>query len=101
MGGQWTKESNGSCRIQAEESGTFIVARVLDEIIFEHAHEDGGQETSEQHHRHAAVDDGEPMNLQHIQQLTLRESSSSIQLIHFVQMQSISRAQGSFSILVP
>ena len=48
----------------AEVGGTFIVARVLDEVIFEHAHEDGGQEPSQQHDRHAAVDDREPVDLQ-------------------------------------
>ena len=48
----------------AEVGGTFIVARVLDEVIFEHAHEDGGQEPSQQHDRYAAVDDREPVDLQ-------------------------------------
>ncbi len=42
---------------------SLVVARILDEVVLQHAHEDGGQETREQQHRHAAVDDGEPVDL--------------------------------------
>ena len=40
-----------------------LVARVLDEVGLEHAHEDGGQEAGQQQHGHARVDDGEPVDL--------------------------------------
>ncbi len=43
---------------------TFIIPCVLDEVILQHTHEDGGQEAGQQKHRDARVDDGEPVNLQ-------------------------------------
>ncbi len=42
---------------------SLIVTRVLDEVVLEHTHEDGGQEARQQQHRHTAVDYGEPMDL--------------------------------------
>ena len=42
---------------------TFVITGVLDEVLFEDAHEDGGQEASQQQHRHTRVDDAEPVNL--------------------------------------
>ncbi len=48
-----------------ERAPTFlIVLRILDEVVLQHPHEDGGQETGQQQHRHARVDDAEPMDLQ-------------------------------------
>ena len=35
----------------------------LDEVIFEHAHQNGGQEARQQQHRDTGVDDGEPVDL--------------------------------------
>ncbi len=45
------------------KSRTIILARVLDEVVLQHAHQDGGQEARQQQHRHAAVDDAEPVDL--------------------------------------
>lgn len=42
---------------------TFIVTCILQEIILEHPHEDGGQEAGEKQHRDARVDDAEPVDL--------------------------------------
>lgn len=52
---------------------TLIVACVLYEVILEHAHENGGQKSSQKHHCHAAVDDGEPVYLQDNRVLTTFE----------------------------
>jgi hypothetical protein len=35
----------------------------FDKISFKHPHHDGGQEASQEQHRDAAVDDGEPVDL--------------------------------------
>ena len=43
---------------------TFIVTGVLNKVLFEDAHEDGGQEAGQQQHRHTRVDDAEPVDLQ-------------------------------------
>ena len=43
---------------------TFIVPGILDKVLFEDAHEDGGQEASQQQHRHTRVYDAEPVDLQ-------------------------------------
>jgi hypothetical protein len=40
----------------------------LCEVVLEHSHEDGGQEAREQEHRDAAVDDGEPVDVQVLRQ---------------------------------
>ena len=42
---------------------TFLIAGVLEEVVLQHPHEDGGQEAREQQHRHARVDDAEPVDL--------------------------------------
>ena len=42
---------------------SLIIFRVLDKIVLQNPHEDGRQEARQQQHCHAAVDDGEPMNL--------------------------------------
>ena len=44
--------------------GLLVVGRVLDKVVLEHAHEDGGQEAGEQEDGDAGVDDGEPVDLQ-------------------------------------
>ena len=44
--------------------GVLVVDCVLDEVVLEHAHEDGGQESGEQQHGDAGVDDGEPVDLE-------------------------------------
>mmetsp|Transcript_18486 Transcript_18486/g.45975 ORF Transcript_18486/g.45975 Transcript_18486/m.45975 type:complete len:697 (-) Transcript_18486:14-2104(-) len=41
-----------------------VVARVLNEVVLQHAHQDSGQEPREQQHGDAAVDDAEPVDLQ-------------------------------------
>ena len=50
-------------------STLLIVPGVLDEVLFEDAHEDGGQEASQQQHRHTRVYDAEPVDLQEGQSL--------------------------------
>ena len=50
-------------------STLLVVPGVLDKVLFEDAHEDGGQETSQQQHRHTRVDDAEPVDLQDTQSL--------------------------------
>ena len=47
----------------AQGRHTFIIPAVLDEVLFEDAHEDGGQEAGQQQHRHTRVDDAEPVDL--------------------------------------
>ena len=42
---------------------TIVVARVLDKVVLEDPHQDGGEEAGKQQHRHAGVDDGEPVDL--------------------------------------
>jgi hypothetical protein len=42
---------------------TIIIAGVLDEVVLQHAHQDGRQEAGQQQHRDAAVDDAEPVDL--------------------------------------
>ena len=49
---------------QHAERAHLVVAAVLDKVVLEHAHEDGGQEPGQQQHRDAAVDDREPVDLQ-------------------------------------
>ena len=44
-------------------STCFVISGVLDEVLLEDTHEDGGQEASQQQHRHTRVDDAEPVNL--------------------------------------
>ena len=51
-------------RSQAATEHTFIIPCVLDKVLLEDAHEDGGQEARQQQHRHARVDDAEPVDLQ-------------------------------------
>ncbi len=36
---------------------------IFEEVILQHPKQDGGQEARQQQHSHAAVDDGEPMDL--------------------------------------
>ena len=50
-------------------STLLIVPGVLDKILFEDAHEDGGQEAGQQQHRHTRVYDAEPVDLQDRQSL--------------------------------
>lgn len=45
-------------------SAHLVVARVLDKVVLQDAHEDGGQEAGEEQHGDAGVDDGEPVDLQ-------------------------------------
>ena len=40
-----------------------IAAGVLEEVVFQHTQQDGGQEAGEKQHSHAGVDDGEPVDL--------------------------------------
>ena len=51
---------------------TFIILSVLDKILLEDTHEDGGQEASQQKHCHTGVDDTEPVDLQEKQKFTCR-----------------------------
>ena len=50
-------------KIGVKEITSLIIAREFDEVILEHPHEDGGQEAGEKQHRHAGVDDAEPVDL--------------------------------------
>ena len=51
--------------IAVRSTGTcFIILGVLDEVLFEDPHEDGGQEARQQQHRHTRVYDAEPVDLQ-------------------------------------
>ena len=45
-------------------STLLIITGVFDKVLFEDAHEDGGQEAGQQQHRHTRVDDAEPVDLQ-------------------------------------
>jgi len=54
-----------------------VLARVLDEVVLQHAHQDGGKESCEKEHRHAAVDDGEPVNFE-----VLRQERVAAVLLH-------------------
>ena len=45
-------------------STCFVVSGVLDKVLFEDAHEDGGQEAGQQQHCYTRVDDAEPVDLQ-------------------------------------
>ncbi len=42
----------------------FIISGVLDEVLSEDPHEDGGQEARQEQHRHTRVYDAEPVDLQ-------------------------------------
>ena len=42
----------------------FIISGVLDKVLFEDPHENGGQEARQQQHRHTRVYDAEPVDLQ-------------------------------------
>jgi hypothetical protein len=51
--------------IAVRTTGTcFIILGVLDKVLFEDPHEDGGQEARQQQHRHTRVYDTEPVDLQ-------------------------------------
>lgn len=58
---------NGRTRIPRATFRTcFVVTRVLDEVCLENSHEDSGQESRQQQHSHARVDDAEPVDLRNI-----------------------------------
>ncbi len=51
--------------IAVRSTGTcFIILGVLDKVLFEDPHKDGGQEARQQQHRHTRVYDAEPVDLQ-------------------------------------
>ena len=60
--------SNSKTVLFHMELTCFIVLGVLEKVLLEDAHENGGQEARQQQHRHTRVDDAEPVNLQFIAQ---------------------------------
>jgi hypothetical protein len=42
---------------------TFVLPGVFDKVVLQNAHQDGGEEASEQQHGDTGVDDGEPVDL--------------------------------------
>lgn len=57
-------EANSGHALENRKEHTLtVIARILDEVCLQHAHQDGGQEAGQQQHGHARVDDGEPVDL--------------------------------------
>ena len=56
---------------------SLILARVLHKVILQHAHQNGCEETGEKQHGNAAVDDGEPVDLE-----VLRQERVAAVLLH-------------------
>ena len=54
---------NSGYRARGCQGTGLVVAGELDEVVLQHPHEDGGEEASEKQHRHARVDDAEPVDL--------------------------------------
>lgn len=59
---------------------SLVILGVLDEVVLEDPHENGRQEARQQQHCHAAVDDGEPMNLRQRKRLLHTPCQTSVRI---------------------